>query len=234
MNKVKAQELIAQLERHQQEQIQFLQALLGLAPKDEAQEQTEVIEKVKAETTCDTNEDSTTNAKNADPSSTTSAPQGIALDGPSQEHIVQTPEEWAIAWSNALLIQRIEERAREPGCGGGMRRGESHISSDTVVAHHLADVDSTDSAARFIAANALNDLARFTFERETNFLKIPSEFGQTAFYVIDFDRHRQITLDFSDCPERSARASKNSEVLHRLFKQVLSLLNGNSHHLKTS
>lgn len=44
MDQVKAQELIAQLERHHQEQIQCLQALFGLAPEDTAQENIKVLE----------------------------------------------------------------------------------------------------------------------------------------------------------------------------------------------
>ena len=47
MNKDKAQELIAQLERHQQGQIRCLQALFGLASGDEASVSAEVLEEVK-------------------------------------------------------------------------------------------------------------------------------------------------------------------------------------------
>ncbi|KAI4108588.1 MAG: hypothetical protein LQ339_002104 [Xanthoria mediterranea] len=43
MDQAKAQELIAQLERHHQEQIQSLQALFGLASKDAAQQNLTVV-----------------------------------------------------------------------------------------------------------------------------------------------------------------------------------------------
>lgn len=44
--------------------------------------------------------------------------------GPSTGPITCMPEDWAKPWSNELLRQRIQERAREPGCGGGLDRSE--------------------------------------------------------------------------------------------------------------
>ncbi|KAL8803609.1 MAG: hypothetical protein Q9200_006147 [Gallowayella weberi] len=47
MDKVKAQELIAQLERHQQQQIECLQALFGLASEGDTQEVVDTVKDVK-------------------------------------------------------------------------------------------------------------------------------------------------------------------------------------------
>ncbi|KAL8806737.1 MAG: hypothetical protein Q9182_001135 [Xanthomendoza sp. 2 TL-2023] len=132
MDKVKAQQLIAQLERHQQQQIQCLQTLFGLASKDDTQE---VV------------------------------------------HVVKDAEE-------------------------------------------VTDIAPTDPAARFIVANALNNLAQFSFRRDPKYLTGPRDFDQTAFYVIDFAKNRQITLDTDKCFTPSNPASDPSEVLRTLFKQV--------------
>ena len=134
------------------------------------------------------------------------------------------PDEWAMPWSNNLLRHRIEEREKEPGCGGGLRRSECCKAIDVVVAHRhnpgLPDVSPTDPAARFIAANALKDLAHFKFEREAQFWEKPSDLDSAAFYVIDYDRDQQISLDTRTCSGRHASNPARSEVLRTLFRQV--------------
>lgn len=77
-----------------------------------------------------------------------------------------------------------------------------------------------DPAVSFIAWNALNDLAYFTFEREPQFLARLSGFESIAVSVIDVVRHRRITLDTSSCSGPNANSSKTNEVLRILFSQV--------------
>lgn len=47
MNETKAQELIAELEKHQHEQIRCLKILFGLASENEVEKRPEVMEEVK-------------------------------------------------------------------------------------------------------------------------------------------------------------------------------------------
>ena len=77
-----------------------------------------------------------------------------------------------------------------------------------------------DPAASFIARNALNDLAYFTFEREPQFLKRSDGTDSIAFLVMDFDRRRQINLDTTSCSGTDKQSSKRKEVLRNLFSQV--------------
>lgn len=95
------------------------------------------------------------------------------------------------------------------------------------MAHHLwldlPNVDPTDSAAKFITANALKDLAYYKFEREAQFDNNYRDSDKTAFYVIDLAPHRQNTLDTRSCCGPQASVSDKSEVLHSLFSQVPSL-----------
>ena len=77
-----------------------------------------------------------------------------------------------------------------------------------------------DPAASFIARNALNDLAYFTFEREPQFLKRSDGTDSIAFSVMDFDRRRQINLDTSSCSGPNKKSSERKEVLRILFSQV--------------
>ena len=51
----------------------------------------------------------------------------MASVSPSQKSF-HMPEEWAQPWSNDLLRERIKERKREPGCGGGLARRKYHES----------------------------------------------------------------------------------------------------------
>ena len=77
-----------------------------------------------------------------------------------------------------------------------------------------------DPAASFIARNALNDLAYFTFEREPQFLERSDGTDSIAFSVIDFDRRGQINLDTRSCFRSGASSSERKEVLRILFSQV--------------
>ena len=62
-------------------------------------------------------------------------PQASAHIGlPSQN----MPKEWALPWSNALLRERIDEREREPGCGGGLARRRYHQFFGFALAHLYA------------------------------------------------------------------------------------------------
>ena len=81
-------------------------------------------------------------------------------------------------------------------------------------------MSAADSAASFIARNALNDLAYFTFEREPQFLKSLDRAKSIAFSVKDFDRRRQISLDTSSCSGLDANSSERKEVLRMLFSHV--------------
>ncbi|KAL8671273.1 MAG: hypothetical protein Q9168_004227 [Polycauliona sp. 1 TL-2023] len=75
-----------------------------------------------------------------------------------------------------------------------------------------------DGDAKFIAANALRDLANFTFERDAKFRGRPTDYqDQAAFYVIDYDQHRQKVLDTG---EPAMPGSSQSGVLEDLFKQM--------------
>ena len=49
-----------------------------------------------------------------------SAPQQTIPEVSLSQNAIHMPDEWALPWSNALLRERIEEREREPGCGGGL------------------------------------------------------------------------------------------------------------------
>ncbi|KAL8877991.1 MAG: hypothetical protein Q9198_004107 [Flavoplaca austrocitrina] len=180
MDKDKAQELINQLQDNHKEQIQCLQALFGLASQGQAKEDQDKAEQVEG----DTNEHITAPDKSIGVSFTTSALPTSAIDDVPLEKHIQMPAEWALPWSNALLNQRIRERRTEPG----------------------PVVDPTDSAASFIADNALTDLARFKFGKDsTNIYGI-------NFYVIDYDQRRQIVLDTGPWVDN---------VLQKLMKQVL-------------
>ncbi len=135
------------------------------------------------------------------------------------------PAEWALPWSNALLHQRIKERAIEPGCGSGMRRGSSTCSPMSlylnVFCPDFPDVAPTDPAASFIAENALNDLAHFTCDRDTIFLDKPGGVGRTAFDVVDLDRQRHVVLDTSLWNGSTVSLSSNPDgLLQSLFMQV--------------
>ena len=57
-----------------------------------------------------------------------SAPQETIPDVPHSQNAIHMPAEWTLPWSNALLRERIEEREREPGCGGGLARRNYHQS----------------------------------------------------------------------------------------------------------
>lgn len=77
-----------------------------------------------------------------------------------------------------------------------------------------------DPAASFIARNALNDLAYFTFVREPQCLERLGGTDNTAFSVIDFDPRRQIHLDTRSCSSLDANSFERREVLRILFSQV--------------
>ncbi len=114
MDKSRAQELIKEFEQHQQRQIECLKALLDLGGPEEGEG---VVRDGVQEKTLTTDEGTSVEI------SGTPAPSSVnVLDGPLQGNGIQIPDEWAMPWSNALLHQRIEEREKEPGCGGGLRR----------------------------------------------------------------------------------------------------------------
>ena len=79
-----------------------------------------------------------------------------------------------------------------------------------------------DPAVRFIARNALKDLAGFTFERDTQSLDKSSRSDSIAFSVTDFDRRRRVTLDTRSCSGRNTNSSTKGEVLQMLFSPVWS------------
>ncbi|KAI4219400.1 MAG: hypothetical protein L6R36_008349 [Xanthoria steineri] len=194
MDQAKAQKLIAQLERHHQEQIQSLKALFGLASKDAAQQNLTAVGTAEEK-------DSGTKSKDTDAPSAGPALPASGHLGSSPGLRSRMPEGWAKPWSNELLRQRIRDRASEPGCGGSLWRD-------------LSDVESTDPAAIYIAEHALNDLTRFTLARDR-----ATDSYQKAFYVIDYDHRRQKVLDTRQWGAAGARASGNSAMLQRLFKQ---------------
>ncbi|KAL8835778.1 MAG: hypothetical protein Q9170_003172 [Blastenia crenularia] len=166
-SKDKAHELIVQFERSQQEQLRALRSLLN-------------------------------NSFQAEPIQETHNPNPAHVGAPCMEPneprevaIYSIPDEWTSPWSNELLRQRIQQRAQEPGCGGGVRR-------------ELADVDPSDAAVRYIVGNALMNLTQFTFR---------------GFYVIDCNRQRQTTLNTKNCTGENMQALRPDEVTRALFKQ---------------
>ena len=172
-----------------------------------------------------TNDNCTLSSNNAGSIPAPSAPQDIIPDVPLSQNAIHMPDEWALPWSNVLLRERIEEREREPGCGGGLARSKYHeVVLGLNLAHltrkGLPKVSAADPGASFIARNALNDLAYFTFEREAQFLERSDRSDRIAFSVIDFDRRRQVNLDTSSCSGLAANSSERKEVLRILFSQV--------------
>lgn len=79
-----------------------------------------------------------------------------------------------------------------------------------------------DPAVRYIARNALKDLAGFTFERDPQSLGKSSRSDSIAFSVTDFDRRRRVTLDTRSCSGPNTNSSTKGEVLHTLFSPVRS------------
>lgn len=73
-----------------------------------------------------TNEDRMLNSTNAESTPAPFAPQETMPNVPPSQNVAHMPKEWALPWSNALLRERIEEREREPGCGGGLARRKYH------------------------------------------------------------------------------------------------------------
>ncbi|KAL8788120.1 MAG: hypothetical protein Q9213_001878 [Squamulea squamosa] len=214
-DKCKARQLIEQLEQHQREQIQCMQALFSLVSEKEAKRASRIVDDLwgmhaHPKYTSDKQEQG-----EHEDALTSRTFEGNVVEKAAQENTAELPYEWTLPWSNTLIRQRIEEREREPGCGGGMRR-------------NIADVDPTDPAVRFIAVNALKDLAHFTFDRETLFLMDGDKIGPTAFYIVDTDRHKKITLDTRNFTERYASASSILEMNRTLFQQVLPLTNPRS------
>ena len=64
--------------------------------------------------------DQGTSPENTEASCRLSSLQGSASIEPSQENAMPMYDEWTPPWSNTLLRQRIEDREKEPGCGGGL------------------------------------------------------------------------------------------------------------------
>ena len=154
------------------------------------------------------------------------APQASVFNAPPSPCV---PKEWALPWSNALLRERIEEREREPGCGGGLARRKYHQFFGFALAYSictdLPDVSPMDPAARYITRNALKDLAHFTFERDPQPMKEQLVEGsrrsnQIAFSVTDFDKRRETTLKTSSCSRSCAQATEKNELLGSLFRPV--------------
>ena len=151
-NQAKAQALLAQLEQHQQDQIQCLQELFGVSRGDKAKSPVPIEGakgtpeysslKVSQSTIhmptphyswpSGTSEECMTNSGDAgnNPEPSTS-PESVSKVKPSR-NMFHMPEEWAFPWSNALLRERIEERERAPGCGGGLARRKFHPLSDFI------------------------------------------------------------------------------------------------------
>ncbi|KAG8527691.1 uncharacterized protein KY384_007845 [Bacidia gigantensis] len=199
IDKPKAEELLAQLQQHQANQAQCLRNLLGLPSENAAEEKREAAGKVMG------------GEKSPGMSSETAG----TVPKISRDEKTEMPADWALPWSNALLRKRIDERRDEPGCAGDDLGAVSHrLHLD------LSDVDAADPAVRFITANALTDLTRFTFERDFQFLQDPSDFDQ-AFSVTDFDEKRQITLDTRT--NLKLMKDKENELQRVLFSQVSSL-----------
>lgn len=73
-----------------------------------------------------TNEDCMLSSNNPGSIPAPSAPQETIPDVPLSQNAIHMPDEWALPWSNVLLRERIEEREREPGCGGGLARRKYH------------------------------------------------------------------------------------------------------------
>ena len=98
-----------------------------------------------------------------------------------------------------INVLRNEERrlAAVAACEEASSTCSPMSSYLNVFCPEFPDVADTDPAPRFIAENALNDLAHFTFDRDTKFLDKPGEVGRKAFDVVDLDRQRHVVLDTS-------------------------------------
>ncbi|KAI4182388.1 MAG: hypothetical protein L6R41_006008 [Letrouitia leprolyta] len=175
MNNKIAKELIKQFEQHQQEQLRCLQALFSNTTEDEAKDGgITTVNLGKADDSSEADEGGQINTEKTANPIVAPTLKWSTLNARSEGEIVHIPDDWSLPWNNPLLRQRIEERQKEPGCGGGLRR-------------ELSDIKASDPAASFIAINALKDLAHFTFLRDNQSSKASSELGDLAFYVIDSD-----------------------------------------------
>ena len=73
-----------------------------------------------------------TNSSDAGNMSEPSALQESISSVPPYQNMVPMPKDWALPWSNALLRERIEERERAPGCGGGLACRKFHPLFDFI------------------------------------------------------------------------------------------------------
>ncbi|KAL8925998.1 MAG: hypothetical protein Q9208_003139 [Pyrenodesmia sp. 3 TL-2023] len=85
-----------------------------------------------------------------------------------------------------------------------------------------------DLAAKFIPVNALRDLAHYTV------VDYSDDTGKPAFYIIDSDRHGQITLDTRTCFRGVDAAANTSEALRTLSEPVQSFICPESAYSDTS
>ncbi|KAL8890202.1 MAG: hypothetical protein Q9215_002632 [Flavoplaca cf. flavocitrina] len=171
MDKAKAQELINQLQDNHKEQIQCLQALFGLTSQGQANEDQDKAKKVEG----DMIEDSTATKKSTGVVPTTPALHTSATDDAPLEKDAQMPAE----------NERLSPAA-VAACEEASFTCPPMSSCLIVFCSELGVVDPTDSAARFIADNALKDLARFNSNRDITLVGYAAEFDRRKFYLSAF------------------------------------------------
>ncbi|KAL8753071.1 MAG: hypothetical protein Q9184_005535 [Pyrenodesmia sp. 2 TL-2023] len=195
MDKAKVQKLIRQLEQHQQSQIECLRTLFELGGQGEAEG---VVKDEVQDMTLNTDNGTGVILENTEIPSASDISSASVLDVPPQEDRVQIPEEWAMPWSNALLRQRIREREKEPGCGGGLRRSKWSGSSEVAVIN--AFTPSATSTVLLCAAKDHDSSITFDSQGRQNFLFEDRNFSNSKryFWALQslrlFAEHMEITL----------------------------------------
>ncbi|KAF8251253.1 hypothetical protein K440DRAFT_102557 [Wilcoxina mikolae CBS 423.85] len=219
-DKDKARKLIAKLEAHQAAEIRCLRALHGLSSEEDIgvdDKDIDIEEDALSVAANRSAPDSSVQSKDLAESSPDEGPSANSHPLPSQVQC-PIPKEWDAEWDNDLLRRRIEERIRDPGCGGDQWKS-------------FPNVDPQDPAAGFINSTALRDLGRFTFKRDLSALEEPGAAGNvlrddrdssTAFVVLDFDHNKQLVLDTrrTSPEQQSSSNSKPGEAVGSLFSSV--------------
>ncbi|KAL9595379.1 MAG: hypothetical protein Q9219_006481 [cf. Caloplaca sp. 3 TL-2023] len=119
--------------------------------------------------------------------------------------------------------ERLMERQTPCGSGGSSQRSRRSYLSDYTKTHiSLADSYPfilPDLAAEFIAANALKDLAHYSFERQDPISNFHGDIRSMAFYIVDFNRHKETTLDTRNVSGPNLCSPERAQVIEQLAQQ---------------
>ncbi|KAF8545330.1 hypothetical protein BDD12DRAFT_2490 [Trichophaea hybrida] len=180
-DKDKERKLIAKLEAHQAAEIRCLQALHGLSSEEDIGVDGKDIDIEQEDASVTANRSASPDSSMQSKDLAKSSPdEGLSANSQPLHSQVQPPipKEWDAEWDNDLLRQRIEERTRNPGCGGDQWKSSLLFAliekSVTNARLDFPNVDPQDPAAGFINSTALQDLGRFTFKRDPS---APEESG---------------------------------------------------------